>query len=204
MEVLNTIMAQMGLGDQVDQRQAQEEKLLNEVLRNERNNIEISRKQRGKKLKSRPTRSTLLALQHQALSEQVSVQSTDRLIVIAREYPPSDRAFADLKLIMLNDLLMETVHNDNYVVLRYDPHKFEANEKLTTLEPFLQPFVEQRCSLWLKMHVGQRTSCICTTSMSASTTSPFCPLARFWPFVHRITSEVLVVFTLYARIIHPT
>ena len=178
METLETVVARMALKDQdayLDQ------KLRNE-LQNELKNIEESKKQKGGKPRSRASRFMLLATQARAFDKQSNRQVCEyqfRRTVITREYPPSPNAFAGLKPILLEDLLVETIHSENYIVLKYNPPRFKVNAKLTSIEPFLGPFVEQRYQSWLKTDTERQTSYHYTTSISASTKSNTCLLAPF-------------------------
>ena len=197
MEQLEAAMARMALINQ----DASLEQELRYELQDALNNIEESKRQKGRKTRSKASRSMLLADQYQAFDVQSMVRASKyrlRRTFIACEYPPSPHAFADLKPILLDDLLVETVHSENYIVLKYALPSFKMNAKLTSPELFLGPFVEQPYQSWLKTDTERRTSCPYTTSVSASTKSYSCPLARFWPYVHHITRWMLVATTICA------
>lgn len=95
---------------------------LESELKREQQNVARSEKQKGRRPQHRIPRMQLIFSQQQAIMEMQRKVPNGHLwvhrTIITNEYPPSGKDFKDLRPIDLKGLLVETVHSENYIVLR--------------------------------------------------------------------------------------
>lgn len=110
-----------GLSFVDDTKQGLQPSLLYYEMQRQQQNVAQSAKEKGKKPSHRIPAMILLSNHWQSLEMKRRMSNTNDLFhqtLITKEYPPSYRSFDELRVVQLNDLLVETVHEDAYIVLR--------------------------------------------------------------------------------------